>query len=83
MTICYDHLLRKGLAWHLTKTSKGRRVMTADEGSYVLGAYLSAGMDRIHFHVIEGVAMHPRELSFRRASEPVASGLLATHRLFE
>jgi hypothetical protein len=57
--------------------------VTADEGPYLLGTRLGAGVGRIHFHVIQVVAMDLRELSFRRASEPIASGLLATLRLLQ
>ena len=77
------HLLGDRLSRHMTEIGKGCRGVTADEGPYLLGTRLWAGVVRIHFHVIQVVAMDPRELSFRRASELIASGLLATLRLLQ
>lgn len=71
------------MAWHLTETSKRRGGMATDEGPYLPGAHLGAGLGGIHFQVIQFVAMHTRVLSFHRANEPVAASLLATLRLFE
>ena len=73
---------RDGLVRQLTEPGKGYRVMTTGEGSYLFGARLGAGVGSIDFQVIQMVAMHQRELAFRRANEPAAAGLLATLRLF-
>lgn len=75
--------LRDRLARHLPKLGKSRWGMTADEGSYALGARFRAADGGIHFQVIQVVAMHSRELALCRANETVAASLLPTLRLLK